>query len=165
MNKMERVNVGCAIGIGAIMLSLPLSLSLAPATATVSPSHGPSSPSVYDDELPDITADPSPRVDTTPTAVPTVAVSPSAIPLEVIVNDPSPSPDAYDPDEGETVPVEEAAMIYDPDNATYTIYPDSLPPCDEEDGTSSSGGVDVSACMWDNATHNNSGRNFIVIHP
>lgn len=44
----------------------------------------------------------------------------------------------------------------------YTNY--SLPPCDEEDGTATSNGVNVDACYWDASTRGNgTGHSFIIL--
>lgn len=72
----------------------------------------------------------------------------------------SPSPSLSTPND------DDVAMIHDPSNDTYTVYPDSLPPCDDEDGTSISNSLPVSACAWDASTQGNgSGRSFIVLSP
>jgi hypothetical protein len=60
--------------------------------------------------------------------------------------------------EGEMLP----ALVTTPDSTL--VYVSQLPPCDHEDGTSSSNGVDVPACIWDATTRGNgSGMTFIVI--
>jgi hypothetical protein len=43
------------------------------------------------------------------------------------------------------------------------VYPSRLPQCDHEDGTSTSNGVDVPACIWDASIGNGTGTTFIVI--
>jgi hypothetical protein len=51
--------------------------------------------------------------------------------------------------------------LIDTQEGTYIVYPDVLPPCDEEDGTATSNSLPVAACKWDNGT----GHAFIVIAP
>jgi hypothetical protein len=77
-------------------------------------------------------------------------MSDTALPLELAPVD----ADSYDPDEGEN----------QDDEANTLIYPADLPPCDEEDGTATSAGSPVDACIWDTALHPG-GKTFIVIRP
>lgn len=83
-----------------------------------------------------------------------------ALMLALLVDHASTTPDDAMMSMAPPAPVA-VAMMYDPGEGTYTIYPDVLPPCDEEDGTATSGGADVSACAWDDGT----GVPFIVIRP
>lgn len=61
----------------------------------------------------------------------------------------------------DSTPTDDVAMIHDPSDNTFIVYPDVLPPCDNEDGTASSNNVPVSACAWNTTT----GRSFIVLSP
>jgi hypothetical protein len=83
------------------------------------------------------------------------------------------NPDVYSPSPSTALPpsIESAlplsdvpALRVDPDNNTRIVYPDVLTPCDEEDGTATTNGVPVAACIWDAAVRGNkAGHTFIVI--
>jgi hypothetical protein len=85
------------------------------------------------------------------------------------------NPDVYSPSPSNAVPpsIESAlplspslppALRVDPDNNTRIVYPDVLTPCDHEDGTATTNGVPVAACIWDATVRGNkAGHTFIVI--
>lgn len=100
-----------------------------------------------------------------------LSLSPSLPPTVTSTPTISPSPTTYETDslplpsatERATEPV---ALVYDPSTNTSIVYPDTLPPCDNEDGTPVSNGKLVAACKWDaSSAGNGEGDSFIVIHP
>lgn len=114
-------------------------MAIAGAMVVVPLSLSPSLPPTYEPETV------SPPVSTTPTTYET-----DSLPL------PSATEHATEP----------VALVHDPSTNTSIVYPDTLPPCDDEDGTPVSNGKIVAACKWDaTSTGNGEGDSFIVIHP